>query len=140
MCSGAVLLGLGCLTFVLFGEAAVTFGIQGPMSALFAGRRAVGAAPFVVLAAIYGVLAIALWQQRPWARAASMAFIGLGLLFAMVGIPRSLPHPVLGVLAWQIFIVVDLGILSYLSKPHVVQLFSAQPAGKSSREPLTKAS
>jgi hypothetical protein len=141
MCLGASLLALGSVAFFVFGEMAVTLGNEGPMSALFAGMGTVGAVIFVTLAVIYTVLAISLWQLRWWARGASIAFIGLGLLFAVLGILRSLPHPLLGVLAWQIFvIVVDLGILSYLSEPHVVRLFAAQPAVKPPGEPVVKTS
>ncbi|MGA7920874.1 MAG: hypothetical protein WCA38_14510 [Candidatus Acidiferrales bacterium] len=121
---GAGILLIGCVTLFSLGRLAVTLGDEGPMSALFAGMGVFGGIFFLLLAVVYGVLAVCLWQLRSWARPASVVCIAIGLMFAIIGILESMPNPVTGVLAWQIFVAaVDLGILGYLSRPSVVQAF-----------------
>lgn len=122
---GAGILAIGCTFLFLMGVPAVTLRDGGPMSALFAGMGIYGAVLFLILACVYIVLAVYLLELRFWARPASALFIGIGLTFALVGILVSLPHPVMSVLAWQLFVIaVDLGILRYLTQPHVKQIFS----------------
>lgn len=134
MFSGAAILAVGCTMLLLLGVPAVTLRDGGPMSALFAGMGTYGAVLFLVLACIYVVLAVSLLELRTWARPLSVYFIGIGLTFALVGIIVSLPHPALGVLAWQSFVIaVDLGILRYLTRPHVKQNFSRPAVSTSLR-------
>lgn len=139
MCLGGALLALGSVMFFVLGKTAVTFGNEGPMSALFAGMGAVGGVIFLALAVIYAVLAVSLWRLRAWARPASVAFIGIGQMFALLGILRSMPHPSSGALTWQIFVVVvDLAILWYLTTAHIVKVFSDQAARKPDMGALVK--
>jgi|SRR5215469_6665691 len=140
MCLGAGLLALGSLAYFTLGKTTVTFGNEGPMSALFARMGAFGGGLFLALAIIYVTLAICLWELRALARTTSIAFIGLGQLFALLGILRSLPHPHPGVLAWQIFVVLtDVGILWYLSTARIVKIFSSEASTKAGVGAVVKA-
>jgi len=52
----------------------------------------------------------------------------------------SLPDPLVGVLAWQVFVVaVDLGFLLYLTRPHVAKAFGAPKALRTHDQTVVKA-
>ena len=124
---GAGLLALGSLAFFALGAIAVSAGPGGPMSQLFLEMGTVGAGIFLALAVAYATLAIFMWRLVSWARLAATVFIAVGLLFAVIGILASLPHPDIMVLAWQLFVIaVDAWILWYLARPHVKDAFDAQ--------------
>lgn len=127
MCIGAALLAVGFLAFFLLGALAVTAGAEGPMSQLFLELGTVGAGIFLALAVAYATLAILMWRLVHWARLAAIVFIAVGLLFAVIGILASLPHPEIMVFAGQLFVIaVDVWILWYLRRPHVKDAFAAQ--------------
>jgi hypothetical protein len=124
---GAGLLALGSLAFFLLGAVAVTSGAEGPMSQLFARMGAVGGGVFLVLSAVYAALAIYLLRLVYWARFAAIAFIAVGMIFAIVGIVVSFPRPDIIVFGWQLFVIaVDVWILWYLMRPHVKDAFAAK--------------
>jgi hypothetical protein len=124
---GAGLLALGSLAFFLLGAVAVTSGADGPMSQLFAHMGTVGGGLFLALAVVYATLAIYLLRLVWWARFAVMAFIAVGMIFAIVGIVVSLPRPDIMVFVWQLFVIaVDVWILWYLMRPHVKDAFAAK--------------
>jgi hypothetical protein len=127
MCIGAGLLALGSSAFFVLGAVAVTAGAEGPMSQLFSEMGTVGAGIFMALAVVYATLAIYILRLASWARLATMVFIALGSLFAVIGILVSLPHTVIMVFAWQFLVIaVDAGILWYLMRPHVREAFATQ--------------
>jgi hypothetical protein len=127
MSIGAGLLALGSLAFFALGAIAVSAGPGGPMSQLFLEMGTVGAGIFLVLAIAYATLAILIWRLVYWARLAATVFIAVGLLFAVIGILASLPHPDIMVFTWQLFVIaVDAWILWYLARPHVKDAFDAQ--------------
>lgn len=124
---GAGLLAVGSLAFFTLGASAVTAGPGGPMSQLFLELGTVGAGIFLALAVVYASLAIFMWRLVYWARFAATVFIAVGLLFAVIGILVSLPHPDIMVLSWQLFVIaVDACILWYVARPHVKDAFDAQ--------------
>jgi len=127
MCIGAALLALGSLGFFVLGGGAVTTGAGGPMSQLFSEMGTIGAGIFLVLAAAYATLAIYLLKLASWARLATIVFIALGSLFAVIGILASLPHPDFLVFAWQLLVIaVDVWIMWYLLRPHIKNAFAAR--------------
>jgi hypothetical protein len=126
MCIGAALLALGSLAFFMLGAVAVTEGAHGPLAQLYLGVGALGAGIFLVRAVANATVAIYMWRLVYWARLAAIAFTALGLLFAVIGILASLPHPAIMVVAWQVFVIaIDVWILWYLMRPHVKDAFAA---------------
>jgi hypothetical protein len=88
---------------------------------------AAGAGIFLVLAVVYGSLAIYIFSLVSWARLAALVFISVGLFFAVFGILGSLPHPDPLVLTWQLFVVgVDAWILWYLRTRLAKDAFGAR--------------
>jgi len=123
---GAALLGVGTLVFFELGPVAVTAGAEGPMSRLFSDMGTTGGVIFLVLSLAYLVLAIEIFRLVYWARLASIAFIALGVFFAVFGVVISFPRPDMLVFGWQLFVIaVDIGILAYLTRPHVREVFAA---------------
>jgi nucleotide-binding universal stress UspA family protein len=132
---GAALLAIGCVAFFVFGHVAVTFGGQGPMSSLLAGMGAGGAAFFLILAGAYSILASFLLKMRVWARRVTIYFVATGLVFAAIGIVQSLGKHVPAVLAWQVLVViVQVGIIWYLSRERTAQIFAASSPEKTESE------
>ena len=127
MCIGAALLALGSLGFFLFGGTVVTTGTGGPTSQLFSEMGGIGAGIFLALGVVYATLAIYMFRLVRWVRRAAIAFIAVGLLFAVIGILVSLAHPDLMVFVWQLFVIaVDAYTLRYLMTPHVKDAFASQ--------------
>jgi nitroimidazol reductase NimA-like FMN-containing flavoprotein (pyridoxamine 5'-phosphate oxidase superfamily) len=125
MCVGAGLLALGSLAFFMLGAPAVTTGGGGPLSQLLSGMGTIGAGIFQAFAIACVTVAIYTLKLAYWARYAAIVFIAAGLLFAVIGILASLPHPDIMVGAWPIFVIaVDLWILWYLTRPHVKDAFA----------------
>jgi len=127
LCIGAALLALGSLGFFVLGRGAVTSGAGGPMSQLFSEMGTTGAGIFLVLAAAYATLAIYLVSLTSWARLATIGFIALGALFAVIGILASLPRPDFLVFAWQLVVIaVDVWIMWHLLRPHIKNAFAVR--------------
>ena len=120
---GAFLLTIvGC--GLLFGSAIVaTLGMSVPASLVGIGV-AMAAVFFFGLAALDVVTGIGLLNLRNWARLVTIVLVGLGLLFAVLGLLSSLLH-------FRIFLMfreacvgaIDFWVITYLFKPEIKQAF-----------------
>jgi hypothetical protein len=131
--SAAGILALGCLAFFCVAIMAATDGISGdPVSAAITGMAFGGGFSLLVLTFVSVALAIAVFKLREWAWSASIASIGMGTIFAVIGIFafRRLIFIPLGVslICHLLTLATAAWMLTYLLKPGVKQAFSASHA------------
>ncbi|MGC1484639.1 MAG: hypothetical protein WA789_12665 [Candidatus Acidiferrum sp.] len=124
---GAAFLALCGILFIVGGS--MLSGLAhagGPASALFAmGGVFIGA---ILLA--FGVLDLAIGigfiKLQNWARIVAIIFLGIGLLFGVLGVLSMLAHLMIVLLVVRLIVLaIEIWILVYLFKPHVKQAFGA---------------
>ena len=118
-----------CLFFAAFGMflsgAIVSSLADRPGLGVMAGMGgAIVGVVFLGLAAVDLVLGIGLWRLQNWARILTLVLVGLGLIFNLLGLLRSVLHlHVFFFFTQAVVIAIDVWIVVYLSKPHVKQAF-----------------
>jgi hypothetical protein len=121
----AAFAGLALLLLGLGGGAALQMrGANTGMSTMMAGMGALGGVFLLALAAAYVVLGVGLLKLLNWARVVTLVLIGLGLLFAAIGLLTAVIHFRVALLLWQLCVVaIDAWIIWYLLRPDVKQAF-----------------
>jgi hypothetical protein len=120
--SGGLAALLGC-GFLLGGAMIASFGMSLPTSLVGIGV-AIFACVFFGLAALDVITGIGLLNMKNWARILAIVIVGLGLLFAVLGILNGLLHFRIFVTLWEAIIAaIDLWVLTYLFKPEAQQAF-----------------
>ncbi len=121
----AAIAGLALLVMGLGGGAALQMrGASTGMSSMMAGMGALGGVFLLGLAAVYVVLGVGLLKLLNWARVVTLVLVGLGLLFAAVGLLSAVIHFRVALLLWQLIVVaIDAWIIWYLLRPDVKQAF-----------------
>ncbi len=125
---GAVFAVLGALVMFVGGAALSTLGGRGTMGlGMLAGMGAAVAGVFcLILGVVYAVVGYGLWTLQNWGRVVSLVLVGLGLVFAALGLLSALVHFRILVVLWQLIVcAIDVWIITYLLKPHVKQAFGA---------------
>lgn len=98
----------------------------GPGSALFAMGGAIVGAIFIVLALVDLAIGIGFIKLQNWARVVAVIFIGIGLLFGVLGVFSLLAHIMVFALVVRLIVLaIEVWILVYLFQPHVKQAFGA---------------
>jgi len=121
----AAIAGLALLVLGLGGGAALQMrGASTGMSTMMAGMGALGGVFLLALAAVYVVLGVGLLKLLNWARVVTLVLVGLGLLFAAIGLLTAVIHFRVALLLWQLIVVaIDASIVWYLLRPDVKQAF-----------------
>jgi hypothetical protein len=115
---------VGC-GFLLGGALVASLGMSLPASLVGIGV-AIAACVFFAFAALDVVTGIGLLNMRNWARLVTIVLVGLGLLFAVLGVLSGLLHFRIFVTFRELCIAaIDLWVLSYLFKPEIKQAFGA---------------
>lgn len=112
---GLMLIGVGHLSARLMSTIASDSFLESLLSRV---GRALGIGALLI-ALVYIVVGFGLWQLKNWARALTLALVGIWLLFGLLGLLR---HPT----PWHMVrVLVDVAILVYLMLPDVKRLFTA---------------
>jgi hypothetical protein len=124
---GTAVLGLCGLLFIVGGS--MLSGMAhagGPGSALLAMGGAVVGAIFIVLALLDLAIGIGFIKLQNWARVVAIIFIGIGVLFGVLGVFSLLAHMMVFALVIRLIVLaIEVWILVYLFQPHVKQAFGA---------------
>ena len=119
-----LLLLLGC-GFLLGGALVASLGMSLPTSLVGIGV-AIAACFFFALAALDIVTGIGLLNMKNWARIVSIVLVGLGLLFAVLGVLSGLLHSRIFLTFRELCVAaLDFWVLSYLFKPEIKKAFGA---------------
>ncbi|MHB8499995.1 MAG: hypothetical protein ACYDCG_13225 [Candidatus Acidiferrales bacterium] len=98
----------------------------GPASALFAMGGVFIGAIFLALGLLDLAIGIGFIKLQNWARVVAIIFMGIGVLFGVLGMLSMLAHFMIIFLVFRlIFLAIEIWILVYLFKPHVKQAFGA---------------
>lgn len=82
----------------------------------------------LILAVLSVVNGVGLWKLRGWARMLTIILAGIGVVFGVIGIVRSLAPLMPGMLVWHVILIaIDAWIVMYMFKPHVKTAFG-EPA------------
>ena len=121
----AAFAGLGLLVLGLGGGTALQMrGASTGMSTMMAGMGVLGGVFLLGLAAASVVLGVGLLKLLNWARVVTLVLVGLGLLFAAIGLLTAVIHFRVALLLWQLIVVaIDAWIIWYLLRPDVKQAF-----------------
>jgi uncharacterized membrane protein (DUF2068 family) len=112
---GLMLIGVGHLSARLMSTIASDSFLESLLSRV---GKALGIGALLI-ALVYIVVGFGLWQLKNWARALTLALVGIWLLFGLLGLLR---HPT----PWHMVrVLVDVAILVYLMLPDVKRLFTA---------------
>ena len=124
---GAAFLALCGILFIVGGSmlSGLTHTV-GPASALFAMGGAIVAVILLAIAVLDLVIGIGFLKLQNWARVVAIIFLGIGVLFGLLGLVTALAHFMIVVLVFRLIVLaIELWILVYLFKPHVKQAFGA---------------
>ncbi len=121
----AAFAGLAFLVLGLGGGAALQMrGANTGMSAMIAGMGALGGVFLLGLAAVYVVVGVGLLKLLNWARVVTLVLVGLGLLFAAIGLLTAVIHFRVGMFGSRLIVAgIDVWIIWYLLRPDVKQAF-----------------
>lgn len=111
---GLMLIGVGHLSAKLVAAVASDSIFERMVSLL---GKTLGAGALVV-ALIFAIAGVGLWQLKNWGRALTLILVGIWLLFGLLGLLR---HPGAG---HTIRVLIDLVVVVYLMLPDVRRLFS----------------
>ncbi len=126
----AVLCFIGGAFAVLGGLAMFFVGAAGMASRPGMGMMMAGMGAFVgvfllILAALYVIVGVGLWKLLNWGRILALVLVGIGAVFAVLGLFSALIHFRIFAVVWQIIVVaIDLLIIWYLTRSDVKQAFS----------------
>ena len=130
----AVLYFIGAAFLALFGILIIVGGsllsglahAGGPASALFAMGGAIVGAILLVFAVLDLAIGIGFIKLQNWARVVAIIFLGIGLLFGVLGMLSMFAHLMIVLLTFRLIVLaIEIWILVYLFKPHVKQAFGA---------------
>lgn len=125
---GAAFLGLCGILFIVGGSllSGLAHAGSGPASALFAMGGAVIGAIMLAIGVLDLVIGIGFIKLQNWARVLAIIFLGIGILFGILGVFTMLAHLMMVVLVFRLIVLaIEVWILIYLFKPHVKQAFGA---------------
>jgi hypothetical protein len=130
---GSAILALCSFAFFFIAVMAMTGGDEEErVSIALTGMGFAGGFSLLVLAAIATSLAIGVLKLREWARIMSIASIGAGIAFAVLSLfvfRRYVVIPFIPSIACHLLVmIVASGMVEYLSRDRVKQLFSASTA------------
>ena len=98
----------------------------GPASALFAMGGAVVGAIMLAIGVLDLAIGIGFIKLQNWARVLAIIFLGIVILFGILGVFSMLAHLMMVVLVFRLIVLaIEVWILIYLFKPHVKQAFGA---------------
>jgi len=126
----AAMLALSCMASLCIAIMVITGGIsRDPISTSITGMAIGGGFALIILASVAAGVAIALFELRQWAWSASIAAIGLGTAFTVIGIysfRRFFLMPIgLSLLCHLVVVAIAAWMLTYLLRPGVRRAFSA---------------
>ena len=124
---GAAFLGLCGILFIVGGSMLTGLAHSGgPASALFAMGGAFIGGILLAVGVLDLAIGIGFIKLQNWARVLAIIFLGIGILFGIVGLFAMLAHLMVVVLVFRLIVLaIEVWILIYLFKPHVKQAFGA---------------
>ncbi len=94
------------------------------MGMMMAGMGAFVGVFLLILAALYVIVGVGLWKLLNWGRILALVLVGIGAVFAILGLFSALIHFRIFAVVWQIIVVaIDLLIIWYLTRSDVKQAF-----------------
>jgi hypothetical protein len=129
----AAMLALSCIASFCIAVVVITGGISSdPISTAITGMAIGGGFSLIILSSVAAGVAIALFELRHWAWSASIAAIGLGTAFTVIGLYSFrrffLMTVELSLLCHLAVVAIAAWMMAYLMKPGVRRAFSASNA------------